>query len=404
MSLKEFEIISKIGEGAYSVVYKVKRKPDQEIYALKKVFMRKLKKKEKSNSLNEIRILASINHTNIISYKQAFFDEDSESLCIVMEYADAGDLYQKILEHKKKSSIMSEDFLWRLLMKLAKALECLHDLNIMHRDLKSANVFLTKDGKVKLGDMNVSKVAKESMNHTQTGTPYYASPEVWRDDPYDFKSDIWSLGCVLYEAAALKPPFQAEDMNSLYKKVIKGVTAPLINYSTEFNSAVRSLLNLDPKKRPTASEIISLVPGNFRSFNKEKSETLNSSLLNTIRISSDLFNIKDQLPGDKYFKPDFENNRVLPQIGKIQRGATHKVIENPSKKHQEFIMGYYRNLSEKPIKYSQPKIKSILRENYGALKLPSVKYPHSIKQIKDISRTKLRKREITDLPSLPERT
>lgn len=87
-------------------------------------------------------------------------------------------------------------------------LKALHDLNIMHRDIKSANVFLNKDGSAKIGDMNVSKVAsREGLNYTQTGTPYYASPEVWRDEPYTFVSDIWSLGCVLYETLTLKPPF-----------------------------------------------------------------------------------------------------------------------------------------------------------------------------------------------------
>ncbi len=96
-------------------------------------------------------------------------------------------------------------------------------MKIFHRDLKSANVFLCKDGNAKLGDLNVSKVAKKGLLYTQTGTPYYASPEVWRDQPYDNKSDIWSLGCVLYEMTTLKPPFRANDMNGLYKRVLKGV-------------------------------------------------------------------------------------------------------------------------------------------------------------------------------------
>ena len=82
----------------------------------------------------------------------------------------------------------------------------------MHRDIKCANIFLTKDGIVKLGDLNVSKIAKMGVLQTQTGTPYYASPEVWQDKPYDKKSDIWSLGAVLYELTALSPPFTARDM------------------------------------------------------------------------------------------------------------------------------------------------------------------------------------------------
>ena len=118
---------------------------------------------------------------------------------------------------------LKEDFIWRVLIQVVKGLKAMHDLNIMHRDLKSANVFLNSDDSVKLGDMNVSKVAtKDGLNFTQTGTPYYASPEVWKDEPYDIKSDIWSLGCVLYEMITLKPPFQASSMKGLFKRVCSG--------------------------------------------------------------------------------------------------------------------------------------------------------------------------------------
>ena len=86
-------------------------------------------------------------------------------------------------------------------------------MNIFHRDLKSANVFNFSDGRSKLGDLNVSKVAKKGLLYTQTGTPYYASPEVWKDQPYDSKSDVWGLGCVIYEMTTLKPPFRAKSMN-----------------------------------------------------------------------------------------------------------------------------------------------------------------------------------------------
>ena len=98
-----------------------------------------------------------------------------------MEYADCGDLFQKITKHHKDQTTMKEEEIWKIFIIMVKGLKALHDAQIFHRDLKSANVFLNKDGTAKLGDMNVSKVAKKGLLYTQTGTPYYASPEVWRD-------------------------------------------------------------------------------------------------------------------------------------------------------------------------------------------------------------------------------
>ena len=193
-TIEDFELLSRLGEGSYSSVYKVKRKSDQQVYALKKVRMMNLSTKEKENALNEVRILASIQSKNIISYKEAFIDDISQALCIIMEFADDGDMFQKIVKHQKDETSFDEQFIWKTFITVVRGLKALHDLNIMHRDLKSANIFLNKDGTAKLGDLNVSKVAKRGLSYTQTGTPYYASPEVWRDEPYDTKSDIWSLG------------------------------------------------------------------------------------------------------------------------------------------------------------------------------------------------------------------
>mgnify|MGYP000931620455 FL=1 len=112
---------------------------------------------------------------------------------------------------------------------------------------QSANVFLFKSGKVKIGDMNVSKVIKNNLCLTQTGTPYYASPEVWRDIPYNTKSDVWSLGCLIYERAALHPPFLAESMAGLYKKVLKGIYPKITQkYSKNFRNLIRMMLQIDP--------------------------------------------------------------------------------------------------------------------------------------------------------------
>lgn len=172
--------------------------------------------------MNEVRILASIQHDNIISYKESFIMDNGKTLCIVMDYASDGDLYQKIVKNKKLKSYFAEDLVWKILIGAVYALAQLHELKILHRDIKSANIFLNKNGSAVLGDLNVSKVAKQGMLYTQTGTPYYASPEVWKDLPYDTKSDIWSLGCVFYEVLSLSPPFRAKDMNGLFKKVTVG--------------------------------------------------------------------------------------------------------------------------------------------------------------------------------------
>ena len=135
----------------------------------------------------------------------------------------------------------------------------MHDVNIFHRDLKSANIFLSKDGTSKLGDMNVSKVAKKGLLYTQTGTPYYASPEVWRDQPYDHKSDIWSLGCVIYEAVTLKPPFRAEDMQGLYKKVLKGVFPKIPSiFSNELATIIKMMIQVTPGARPDCEKILEM--------------------------------------------------------------------------------------------------------------------------------------------------
>lgn len=143
--MKNFKIQAKIGDGAYSVVYKVLRVSDGKEYALKKVKMGNLSPKEKENALNEVRILASLEymfyiyydrHPNIISYKEVFFDDSTNSLCLVMEYADGGDLYKRIVEHTKKKALFNEDHIWKIFIQIVRGLKALHDQDILHRDLK----------------------------------------------------------------------------------------------------------------------------------------------------------------------------------------------------------------------------------------------------------------------------
>ena len=317
-----FKILNKIGEGSFSTVYKVQRKKDGIIYALKRVKFAKLSEKEKSNALNEIRILASINSKNIISYKEAFFDENDSSLDIVMEYADEGDLFQLITEHKKTKKHFTEEEIWNALIQLLNGLKSLHELNILHRDLKSANVFLFKGGIVKLGDLNVSKVTRKGMGYTQTGTPYYASPEVWKDKPYDSKSDIWSLGCVIYEMCALIPPFRAQSMDELFKKVIRGYYPDISNrYSNDLREILKLMIQIEVGARPSCDELLKMPIikkridyfQNNKNENNEKVENIisNKELLSTIRIPKNINNLSRNLPKPNYVSNSFDLNNSI---------------------------------------------------------------------------------------------
>ena len=208
MSLNDFIVGKFLGKGAFGSVCLVTRKADKKIYAMKSINIGKLDQNQREASLNEIRILASLNHPNIIGYKEAFYDENSRTLNIIMEYADDGDINHKIQENLKRRLQFEESQVWEWIIQLLKGLKYLHDNKIMHRDLKCANIFLMKNGLVKIGDLNVSKITKSNMARTQTGTPYYIAPEIWKDKPYDYKCDIWSLGCIIYEICTSRPPFR----------------------------------------------------------------------------------------------------------------------------------------------------------------------------------------------------
>ena len=143
----------------------------------------------------------------------------------------------------KNKVYLKEKMVWKVLVQGLRGLKVLHDMNVLHRDVKSANVFLFQCGQAKIGDLNVSKVAKAGMLSTQTGTPYYAAPEIWKDLPYDHKSDVWSFGCVVYEMCALIPPFKADDMAGLFKKVLRGQYPAIpTHFSMDMRTLIKALL------------------------------------------------------------------------------------------------------------------------------------------------------------------
>ena len=347
--MEGFEIIKQLGKGSFSLVLVVKRKEDNKTYAIKRVHISKMSEKEKSNALNEVRLLSSINHQNIIGYKESFYDEQTETLNIVLEYADGGDLRSRIQERLKTKRYFKENEIWGIFIQLITGLRYLHGHNIIHRDLKTANVFITNNHICKLGDLNVSKIAKSGLLYTQTGTPYYASPEIWEEKPYDIKSDIWSIGCILYEMCCLTPPFKGKNLSLVYHNIIKGKYTPIPSvYSKDLVNMVTKLLQVNPKDRPSCEDMFrcSVIRNKIYSIYgqisdddcttgkgvkcNEKKE-FETEFMDTIRVNSDK-EIQRVLPKTKKYANSNGNNsrhvKCTTAGSKIQANKTVIDIEH----------------------------------------------------------------------------
>ena len=256
----KYKIIKPLGEGSFGKAYLASVDNDEKKYVIKQVLIQGMTEQEKKETLNEAVILKKLDHPNIIKFKEVFIQRKPvEALNIVTEYADGGDLEQKIKEQNKKPFTEAEilDYFTQICL----ALQHLHKKKIIHRDLKSGNVFLMKSGIVKLGDFGISKGLKSSRDKavTMVGTPYYLSPEIIMNKPYDAKSDIWALGVLLYELLTFKMPFNAKSLPLLSIKINKGEYAPPSSkYSSEIKDLLKKCLTLKPELRPSIDEILKL--------------------------------------------------------------------------------------------------------------------------------------------------
>ncbi|KAF7694374.1 serine/threonine-protein kinase Nek1 isoform X1 [Silurus meridionalis] len=253
--MDRYEKVKKIGEGSFGKAILVKSREDGHQYVIKEIGISRMSNKERQESRKEVAVLANMSHPNIVQYKESF--EENGCLYIVMDYCEGGDLFKKI--NNQKGLLFSEEQILDWFVQICLALKHVHDRKILHRDIKSQNIFLTKDGTVQLGDFGIARVLNSTVELARTciGTPYYLSPEICENKPYNNKSDIWALGCVLYEMCTLKHAFEAGNMKNLVLNIIRGSYPPVsVHYSQDLRALLGLLFKRSPRERPSVSAIL----------------------------------------------------------------------------------------------------------------------------------------------------
>ncbi|KAL2111082.1 hypothetical protein VUR80DRAFT_341 [Thermomyces stellatus] len=298
----EYDVLEKIGHGSFGIIRKVKRKSDGLVLCRKEINYGKMSQKEREQLHAEFQCLSSLRHPNIVAYYHREHLKAQQELHLYMEYCGSGDLGRVIKDLKNKGQRATEPFVWHTFSQLVSALFRCHygvdpppigsdylgliegaqnrkppqsKMVIMHRDLKPENVFLGKDNSVKLGDFGLSKMIKShDFASTYVGTPYYMSPEICAAERYTVKSDIWSLGCIMYELCAREPPFNAKSHYELVSKIKSGRYPPLPDcYSGELNATIRECLRVNPDDRPTTFNLLQLPIMRLMRKEKEVSDT-----------------------------------------------------------------------------------------------------------------------------------
>ncbi|XP_008546000.1 serine/threonine-protein kinase 10-A [Microplitis demolitor] len=254
-----WDMIGELGDGAFGKVYKAQHKQTQQLAAAKMCALEG--EDDLSDFMIEIDILSECKHVNVVELHEAYFIDGK--LWMLIEYCDGGAVDSIMVELEKP---LTEPQVSYVCQQMTKGLSFLHKSKIIHRDLKAGNVLLTMAGGVKIADFGVSAKNKHTLQKHDTfiGTPYWMAPEVvlcetFRDNPYDFKVDIWSLGITLIEFAQMEPPNHEMSPMRVLLKIQKSDPPKLEQpgkWSKEFNDFIAKALIKDPQTRPTADELL----------------------------------------------------------------------------------------------------------------------------------------------------
>ena len=332
-----YKVIQLLGEGSFGKAYLCEKESSDRKYVIKQIITEGMNQKEKNDVYNEAKILGKLDHQNIIKFIEFFESpKPKPALNIVTEYADGGDLSEKIKLQNNKP--FNESEILDYFTQICLALKHIHEKKIIHRDLKSGNIFLMKNGLVKLGDFGISKGFERTMEKAKTmvGTPYYLSPEILESKPYDAKSDIWALGVLLYEMMTFKMPFNANSLPMLSVKIMKGnYTPPPSIYTKDLREIVSKCLMLNPSDRPTIQEILRMpiVQNRIKNFlneieyNKEFSKTIAKKYKENKKIQV-ILSQENAIIGLNNIKsePNSINGNTI-KINNINKNNNNKVVD-----------------------------------------------------------------------------
>lgn len=256
-TLQDYEVLAVMGNGAFGTCYKVKDKTTGELYAWKGMNYDELDDEKCDSLISEISVLRQLQHPNIVQYYHHLVNREAKSIYIVMECCDGGDLAQLIQQARMQRQRFEEQYIWRVLFQLCRALQVCHNKipsgTILHRDIKPANVFLDASGNVKLGDFGLARVLRRDQCFAASfvGTPHYMSPELVKGRQYDRKSDVWAVGCLIYELCALRPPFRGRAFAQLSDNIAHGQFSCIPGvYSSDLQSIIGFMLAVDHEQRP----------------------------------------------------------------------------------------------------------------------------------------------------------
>ncbi|CAK9014230.1 unnamed protein product [Durusdinium trenchii] len=238
-----------LGQGSFGKAFLARDLSNNELVVMKQVEVEKMDSKARDTAVREAVALRRVQHPNVVRFREVFVR--SGWLCLVMDFADGGDLCAAIKDRAKTGAPFEECAVLECFSQVCDAVSFVHSLKMVHRDIKSRNIFLCRTGRALLGDFGLVRLLESTCDlaHTRVGTPYYLSPEIIRKEPYNYKTDVWSLGVLLYEMAALKRPFVGT-LETLPKIIIKGEYEALgSHYSPQLHELVARMLVVEPSHR-----------------------------------------------------------------------------------------------------------------------------------------------------------